>query len=162
LALLAFSLIYLEARNIGRLAQKLISYVPSTIPLFGNFEVSMENFEFKACKLGQVQIEPATSCSGPRQRAPPAPWRPDPLLVGCTPEEAIITPSWHPSGNPPGDALPSAWPSRQRPGRTPPTIVIAPRLPSRPPSPLLPCFEEKLSNTPTTSPAYKNNTLFLP
>jgi hypothetical protein len=40
------------ARNIGRPTQKLLSYVPSTIPSFGGFEVAIENFEFKACKLG--------------------------------------------------------------------------------------------------------------
>jgi hypothetical protein len=75
-------------------------------------------------------------------------------------------PSSHPRGTRAEIHLGTRSPARGRPasvlaGPHPPSS-LAPRLPSRPPSPLLPCFEEKLSNTPTTSPAYKNNTLFLP
>jgi hypothetical protein len=85
------------------------------------------------------------------------------MIVGHTPEDGIITPSRRPSGNPPGDTLPRAWPPRQRPGRTPrPPSPSAPRLSGHPLFPILPCFKEKFDHTPTASPSYKSNPHFFP
>jgi hypothetical protein len=44
------------AQNIGRPAQKLFSYNPSTTLLFGRFEVVFEKFKFEAVKHEQMKL----------------------------------------------------------------------------------------------------------